>query len=73
MPARWRLLTSDSLVCSDEGSWMVKAPNIEIARITNSAAKAMMIQGFWKAACTWAPAAAAAMPANVFMKAMPST
>ena len=52
---------------------MVKRPNIESAITTKKSANSTMIHGFWNSACTYWPAAAAAMQASVLVTAMPST
>ena len=57
------------------GISMVKRPSIEAASTTNSRLKTATIHGWLKVACRlnpW-PMAPAAMPAAVYVKAMPST
>ncbi len=73
VPARCLLLASASRVWIAAGIWIVKRPNIESASTMKSSANTVTIHGCWNTACTCAPAAAAAMPASVYVNAMPST
>ena len=57
------------------GISMVNRPSIEAASTTNSRLKSVTIQGWLNVACRlkpW-PMAPAAMPAAVYVNAMPST
>src|SRR5690606_30746039 len=73
VPAFCRFARFATRVWMAAGICRLKTPNIDSASTTKRLAKSVMIQGFWKTACTCSPASAASAPATVYVNAMPST